>query len=300
MTAPQETFKLAQDVAGQSLGAAPCSPSRFHVDLFSGIGGFAIAAQRAGIKTIGFAEIDTYATKVLKRHWPNVTNFGDVRNITAESISVPVFVLTGGFPCQPFSEAGKQAGREDDRYLWPEMFRVIKALRPAWVLGENVPPLIKLALDQVLDDLESAGYSTQSFVVPAGAVGARHRRDRVWILAHSAGEHGNQSVFERPADKWARPSSDGSELRADTSDDSGWTPEPTICRVDDGIPHRVDRNRGLGNAIVPEIAFRFFSMMIESERTWMENAEVSDASDAFAAPLGSSVRSTTYKQSKEK
>ncbi len=259
--------------------AAAGSPSRFHVDLFSGIGGFAIAAQCAGIKTIGFAEIDTYATKVLNRHWPHVPNFGDVRNITAQSITVPVFVLTGGFPCQPFSEAGKQAGREDDRYLWPEMFRVIKALRPAWVLGENVPPLIELALDQVLDDLESAGYSTQSFVIPAGAVGARHRRDRVWILAHAAGEHGNQSLCERPADKWACPSANGPEFRTDSADDFGWTPEPSICRVDDGIPNRVDRNRGLGNAIVPELAFRFFQMMIESERTWMENDQAQRAQD---------------------
>ncbi len=270
------TSELARDaIAGFS--PSNCSPSRFHVDLFSGIGGFAIAAQRAGIKTIGFAEIDTYATKVLKRHWPTVPNFGDVRNITAESIAVPVFVLTGGFPCQPFSEAGKQGGREDDRYLWPEMFRVIKALRPAWVLGENVPPIVELALDSVLDGLEAAGYSAQSFIVPACAVGARHRRDRVWIVAHTAGvrltnRSSDESVFgvAEAQGKCGLLEPDGSAEASGTLLDP-WPPEPDVVRVVDGVSTRMDI-RGLGNSIVPEIAFRFFQMMIESERAWMENA----------------------------
>lgn len=151
------------------------------LDLFSGIGGFSLAFEREGFQTIGFSEIDPYASAVLKKHWPNVPNYGDIRNIP----TMPVDIITGGFPCQPFSLAGKRRGKEDDRHLWPEMLNVIARCKPDWVLGENVPGIISMELDRVLSDLENIGYATWPLVIPACAVDARHRRDRVWIVAHS-------------------------------------------------------------------------------------------------------------------
>ncbi len=152
-----------------------------HIDLFSGIGGFSIAAERSGFETIGFSEIDPYASAVLSKHWPGVPNYGDIRNVRG----IPCDLITGGFPCQPFSCAGKRRGTADDRHLWPEMLRVIAEARPAWVLGENVAGIINMELDTVLSDLEGIGYATRTFVIPACGVDARHRRNRVWIVAHS-------------------------------------------------------------------------------------------------------------------
>jgi len=154
-----------------------------HLDLFSGIGGFALAAGRAGLRTIGFCEIDGYASAVLRKHWPDVPNFGDIRNVRG----IRADLVTGGFPCQPFSVAGKRRGAGDDRALWPEMLRVIAEVRPGWVLAENVPGIIGMELDRVLSDLEGIGYATGTLVVPACAVDARHRRDRVWIVGHCDG-----------------------------------------------------------------------------------------------------------------
>lgn len=146
--------------------------SPLHLDLFSGIGGFALAAQWAGFQTIGFSEIEPYASQVLKKHWPDVPNHGDVRTVPA----VRCDIITGGFPCQPFSVAGKRGGAEDDRFLWPSMLDVIDQCKPAWVVGENVPGLIGMELERCLADLEGIGFRVQPLVIPACSVGAPVRR----------------------------------------------------------------------------------------------------------------------------
>jgi len=192
-----------------------------HVDLYAGIAGFALACLWNGIPTILFVEIDKYCQKVLKKHWPNVPiveNIRDVEKIKEivanatrgrqqqcevwgetenESSEVdtntrgrgtvaesPAILVTAGIPCQPFSVAGKRKGDRDDRYLWPETLAVIEAVKPKWVLLENVTGIINLALDTVLSDLEGAGYGHETLVIPACAVNAWHRRDRIWIVGN--------------------------------------------------------------------------------------------------------------------
>ena len=161
-----------------------------HLSLFSGIGGLDLAAEWAGIKTVGQCEWAEYPIKVLEKHWPNVPRWKDIRTLTGDSFYErtgrrTVDIISGGFPCQPFSVAGKQRGKEDDRYLWPEMVRVIKELRPTWVVGENVAGIVRMALPDILSELEVCGYRTRTFLIPACAVGARHRRYRVAIVGYS-------------------------------------------------------------------------------------------------------------------
>jgi len=246
------------------------------LDLFSGIGGFSLGLERAGMKTIAFCEIDPFCRKVLKKHWPDVPIFEDVRELRAEDITEPVDVICGGYPCQPFSLAGKRGGETDDRHLWPEYLRLIREIRPAWVIAENVVGHVSMGLDQVLFDLENEGYACWTFVIPACAVNAPHRRDRVWILGNT--ERGRLS---RVARRWAGEKfKNGCQDVADTNSTgqqeqhppcvaatqghgarptdkergkAWWSTEPTICRVAYGVPNRVDRIRALGNSVVPQI-----------------------------------------------
>lgn len=162
------------------------------LDLFSGIGGISLAGHWAGIETAAFCEIEPYCQQVLSRHWPTVPIYSDVHGITHERLEEDgvmddgaIDLIFGGYPCQPFSAAGKRRGSEDDRHLWPEMFRIIQEVRPTWVLAENVAGHVTLGLDSVLTDLESEGYACQAFLIPAASVGAPHKRERVFIVAHA-------------------------------------------------------------------------------------------------------------------
>jgi DNA (cytosine-5)-methyltransferase 1 len=254
-----------------------------HLDLFSGIGGFAIAAQACGYTTIGFCEKEPYAQQILKERFGAVladaksgagkfqpSERKDLRDITskhgaqrtAPRMHPDIFtlngadyagvdLLTGGFPCQPFSVAGKRRGAADDRALWPEMLRVIDGAKPAWLIGENVAGIVTMELDNILSDLEALGYAAWPLVIPACAVDARHRRDRVWIVAHadSAPAQGNQRA-ERGEQERAFAGQ-----HCEWGDEGEWFAESGMGRVAHGIPHRAHRLRGLGNAIVPQVAY---------------------------------------------
>jgi DNA (cytosine-5)-methyltransferase 1 len=259
------------------------------LDLFSGIGGFSLGLERAGMRTVAFCELDEYCRAVLRKHWPELPCFNDIRAIESDGLARlgRVDVVCGGFPCQPFSHAGERKGKADNRHLWPEMRRVIALARPAWVIGENVAGLIALALDDVLADLEGLGYAARPFVIPAVAVDARHRRDRVWIVAAdtyraelriepgrrngaggpdptepalngSAGDVAD-SVLERLEGRdFALGVQAMGAPRNESPRGSGevrntWATEPDVGRVAHGVPARMDRLRCLGNAVVPQV-----------------------------------------------
>lgn len=243
-----------------------------HYDLFSGIGGFALAAKWAGFRTIGFSEIDTFCSKVLKKHWPTVVNYGDIRNINY----VPkVTLMTGGFPCQPFSIAGKRKGTKDERYLWPQFVRIINLSKPSWVVIENVSGSVTMVLDTICRELEEEKYSVQPYLIPACAVGAPHKRERLWVVAHSNSERRDvrfdhwQKRFLQDYEKWNVETlqQEWSQFKPkswETFNTQKWLEGkdlPPVPRVDDGIPYRVDRGRALGNAIVPQVIYPLFKII---------------------------------------
>lgn len=204
-----------------------------HFSLFSGIGGIDLAAEWAGFETVGQCEFADYPTKVLEKHWPEVPRWRDIIDVTAESVRskgiTNITLLSGGFPCQPFSVAGKQRGKEDDRYLWPQMLRVIEELRPSWVLGENVAGLVRMALDQVLFDLESKDYTAIPLIIPACSVDAPHKRERVFIIAHTRCESEGSEVSRGDGEE---SSLYVTRLRQMVADSNGeWQPQ---SKGDDG------------------------------------------------------------------
>lgn len=277
-----------------------------HLSLFSGIGGLDLAAEWAGFRTAGQCEWADYPTKILERHWPDVPRWRDILTLTKESFYErtglrTVELISGGFPCQPFSVAGKRRGKDDDRYLWPEMLRVINELRPAWVVGENVAGIVNMALDQVLSDLENQGYQTRAFIIPACGVDAPHRRDRCAIVAwNDDGQPNRGKSFSALTRAAEGPNPEPSRIRDDVADAHGgealrrgggpskvqgpgdirpdygggtpeygfeewWPAEPDVGRVAHGIPSRVDRLKCLGNAVVPAQFYPIFQAIADIE-----------------------------------
>ena len=184
-----------------------------HLDLFSGIGGFSLGLESAGlVKTVAFCDFDNYCQKVLKKNFPSVPVYGDIKELNYDRLKADgidkIDIITGGYPCQPFSVAGRKKGEEDPRHVWPEYFRLIKELRPTWVIGENVGGHIKLGLDSVLENLESEGYTARTFSISASSIGANHQRERVWIIAHSnefgrndRGDHREERQFQNDQER---------------------------------------------------------------------------------------------------
>lgn len=283
-----------------------------HLDLFSGIGGFALACDWhfKDIEHV-FCDNEPFSQEVLAKHWPNSKIYGDIRSLSKKQFLADtrskeplglsqksrtkgfeigdVHILTGGFPCQPFSQAGRRRGTEDDRYLWPEMFRVICDFKPTWIVAENVRGLLTwnggMVLEQVCLDLEGQGYEVQPLIIPALAVNAPHRRDRIWFIAYAKhkqtgysesgrNEKGSSARAARSDTNSSYTKREGYKGKVDKKGSSAgynrgsqspdWTANwaevaSELCRVDDGISRRLDRNsrlKALGNAIVPQVAYQ--------------------------------------------
>lgn len=233
-----------------------------HASLFSGIGGFDLAAQWMGWENVFQVEIDKFCQKVLEKNFPNVKRYGDIKEFDGTKYRGTVDILTGGFPCQPFSDAGKRKGTEDERHLWPEMLRVIGEIQPSYIVGENVPGLVSwsrgLVFEQVQAELENKGYEVQSVILPACAVKAAHRRDRVWIVAY----HTRNAVEES---KMVCPTRSVFEFRESSQrlPSAIWTPDKSTNFAEmvgdlHGVSDWMDRIKSLGNAIVPQVAFEIF------------------------------------------
>lgn len=218
-----------------------------HVDLFSGIGGFSLACQWAGVETIAFSEIDPYASRVLERRFPGIRNYGDVRNVP----ELPAWLVTGSLPCQPFSSAsrGRKSGTADARWLWAEMFEAIQRCQPTWVLSENVTQFDGMALEKMVSDLEASGYEVAPpLEIPACSVGLDHRRARNWICGYA---NRNGKPVRALNAKMARMQGFGSIAGS--------------VGITNGVSSKMDRLRCLGNSIIPAIAYQFIRGMVESE-----------------------------------
>jgi len=212
--------------------------------LFAGIGGFDLGLERAGWTNIWQVEIDEWRTKILERHWPENPRWGDIRTFPPfEDSNWKVDLICGGFPCEDISRAGRREGIEGKKSgLWTHMLRVVCQLRPRYVLVENSTSLTVRGLSRILGDLAAGGYDAEWDCLPAAAFGAPHIRDRLYLLAYPCGgRHGSseETVFAG----WTRTQLHG-----------GWTPEPAMARVADGLPHRVDRVAALGDAMTVNIA----------------------------------------------
>ena len=230
-----------------------------HLDLFSGIGGFALAAQMVGgVETIGFCEIDPWARKVLAKNFPGVPCHDDVKTLEPKNYG-RIDLITGGFPCQPFSHAGKRGGKEDDRHLWPEMLRIINESRPRWVLGENVPGIVSMALDNLLSDLGAIDYEPRTLIVQACALDAPHIRERVYIVAHSM--RGRESLGRDMGGTWREQELDEEQPPWEEASES------PILGDDARLPKRLHRPRckALGNSIVPQVAAKILHCMMKAD-----------------------------------
>jgi DNA (cytosine-5)-methyltransferase 1 len=231
------------------------------LDLFSGIGGFSLAAQWTGqIETVQFVEIDPFCQKVLQKNFKGVPIHDDIK--TYKGSPGTADIICGGFPCQPFSIAGKRKGKDDDRFLWPEMLRVISEVRPTWVVGENVAGIINMALKQVVSDLASIDYECQPVCIPVAALGGWHRRDRIWFLAHLQG----LDVSDGTKKENNREFQGCNEYRG-CFEPSWFDAASQLCRKDDGVSSELDKHRlkSLGNAIVPQVAYQIFKAILNTE-----------------------------------
>jgi DNA (cytosine-5)-methyltransferase 1 len=218
--------------------------------------------------TVAFCEIDPYCRKVLNRHWPEATIHEDVKQLDGKQYDGSIDLICGGYPCQPFSTAGKQDGEEDHRHLWPEMRRIIREARPRWVIAENVRGHVSIGFDTVAAQMEDDGYTVWPFLIPACAVNAPHRRERLWIVAHSPSERLQGSIIGKSQNK-GQGDLDAAlfpTLPLRTPPHENDLPKPFVVGKDDGIPNRSHRIKALGNAVVPQIPELIGRAIIQYER----------------------------------
>jgi DNA (cytosine-5)-methyltransferase 1 len=248
-----------------------------HASLFSGIGGFDLAAEWAGWDNIFHCEWNHFGQKVLKYHFPKSISYNDITKTDFNIHRGRIDVLTGGFPCQPYSTAGLRKGKEDERHLWPEMLRAIREIKPKWIVGENVRGLVNwgggMVFEEVQTDLEKQGYEVQPFIIPAASVNAPHRRERIWFIAYNA-KNPDSIRQERRMYAGQPKNANGeqfSQSNASNMQNASWQNFPTeypLCYGNDGISERLDgitfskwrseSIKGGGNAIVPQVAFEIF------------------------------------------
>ena len=238
--------------------------------LFSGIGGLDLGLERAGMTCVWQSEIEPYACRVLAKHWPHIPNLGDIRGIDWTEVE-RVDLVVGGYPCQPFSYAGVRRGEDDPRHLWPMFAECLRVVRPRYALLENVAGHLTLGFGSVLADLAALGYDAQWDCIPAAAVGAPHLRDRLFVIATRrsvVADTGHERLEELRVsacgDESRQPASCPNETKR--SEGRRWPPEPELGRVAHGIPHRMDRLKGLGNAVVPQVAEHLGNIIMEMER----------------------------------
>ena len=221
------------------------------LDLFSGIGGFSHGLDKVGFKTVAFCEMDKYCKLVLQKHWKGVKIYNDVKELKGEEIIKEhgtIDIVVGGFPCQPFSIAGARKGTDDNRHLWPEMFRIIKELKPRWVIGENVRGIVSIqngmVFENVCTDLEGEGYEVRAFNIPAAGVGAPHKRERVWIVANSRRTLRQGSELER------ENANEGGQENAYQHQRSSGTPEHNVADTNTGLSEQSNQEvQARGNTL---------------------------------------------------
>ena len=241
-----------------------------HGSLFSGIGGFDLAAEWMGWENVFHCEWNEYCRKILKKHWPKSEAYGDITKTCFKKWRNIIDVISGGFPCQPFSLAGDREGEKDERYLWPEMFRAFDEIRPMWGVGENVPGIIdsEFSITAIKNDLASIGYSVLPIKIQASLMGTNHQRERIWFIAYSNsnGMEGRRIPKNSKKDRQRRESSQATlfnqkEFTRGYSDKS----ESELIRADDGVPNWMDRVAACGNAIVPQVAYQIFKTIEQYE-----------------------------------
>tara|TARA_R100000654_G_scaffold15292_1_gene32495 strand:+ start:42 stop:782 length:741 start_codon:yes stop_codon:yes gene_type:complete len=239
------------------------------LDLFSGIGGFSLGLESTGyFETIAFVEKDKFCQQVLKKNFKNIPIESEVRNVKGENYK-NTDVITAGFPCQPFSDAGKRKGSLDDRYLWDETIRIVKEVKPKWFIGENVSGLISIqkgmVLRQVQTDLEKEGFKVQCLVIPATSVNAWHNRKRIWIIAYSK-YNGLHSEKRHETIKSSNEPKEWLFIR-----DNWKKNKSEFLRINDGFSSKLDRHRkerikSLGNSIVPQIVKELGIAIMKAEQ----------------------------------
>ena len=233
------------------------------LDLFSGIGGFSLGLERAGMETVAFCEFDEHAQKVLRKHWPGVPIHSDIRELDAKQFRGTVDVICGGFPCQDLSTAGKQVGFSGERSsLYGEMLRVISECMPRYAIFENVTGLLTgdsgRWFGQFLYDLAQIGFDAEWHCVSASDIGAQHHRDRVWVIAYPCGSRSKvglarQNVRQEGDTRISINLSNEIRRARRKPGMEGWSIEPNVGRVANGVPNRAHRLKQLGNAVVPQI-----------------------------------------------